>query len=645
METTQGVPPHLRHQSATRNGKSTRDETTTSAHDHAAPGLENQNVSMGQWSRVAADRGRPKDRNGNHVNRPRVTDLVAMEKTDRRGRLRYPHEATRMRIKQQQQQRTTDSVAYASEAPPSMHDPNLDIVKIPRPDGRYKSPLPSIPSVSSLGHGRSPPRLGDEISDTQVVRQSPDIRGKLAPKHKLESHNGAWVDTSFWSATNEQANALVDPLYVNPWIQDWAQKDETEPVFADFLYEVDSTSHCHSDVNTYTGKLLSPIEYPYTAPDYMTEWSDSPDHQMNLTSSLFIHKKMAGKQSWNKRVNAPSGLPRFNRGWTETVASTIGPPSAPQKILQQTQQPDPAPTPAESTGTDTKPQSSETEVDPYQPLVECHIRPAGEQDMQDALDIYNWEVTHGDQALDTQKLALSDLQGLLKQVQGAALPFVVVLSGAYHERKFTDGWESASASINKWKEQFPQIKIRAKATGNLPSGDGMVLAFGFIAIRQVGLTGSLACTGRKTGLLRTFVHPDYHGKRVDEACMDSLLSMVSHQYSSKLDLFRNHNNDPVYQPARQLVHDFVVVYLEHLVPRLETVNQTGKAKFVPNHTEITRIEGHLKTRFTFHRVARLDGTHHIDPYNSMSERARPEWVDTLVFEHACHRDGLYFGNA
>jgi hypothetical protein len=551
-----------------------------------------------------------------------------------------------MRSKQQQQQqRTTDSVACASEAPPSMHDPNLDIVKIPRPDGRYKSPLPSNPSVSSLGRDQSPPGFADGTSGTHVVKQTPDIRGKLAPKHKLESHNGAWVDTSFWSATNEQAAALVDPLYVNPWIQDWAQKDETESVSARFLYEVDSTSHCHSDVNTYTGKLLSPVEYPYTAPDYMTEWSDSPHHQMNLTSSLFIQKKMAGRQPRNKRVNAPPGPPRFNRGWTETVASTVGPHSVPQKEMQQIQELETVPAPAESTGTDAKPQSSETEVDPHQPLVECHIRQAGQQDMQGALGIYNWEVTHGDQALDTQKLSLSDFQGLLKQAQEARLPFIVVIGGPYQEPKTTDEWKPAPASLKKWKAKYPQIKVRAKTANALPSGDGMVLGFGFITIRQPGLTGSFACTGRKTGLLRTFVHPEYHGKEVDEACMDSLLAMVSHQYSSKLDLFRNHNNDPIYEPARQLAHDFVVIYLERLVPRLETVNQTGKAKFVPNHTEIMRMEGHLKTRFTFHKVARLDGTHRIDPYESASERDGAEWVDTLVFEHACHRDGLYFGNA
>lgn len=685
-----GVAPHLRHkyylnggfppangrtgvrceEEEEKNDWSPTVEPNTDA--SARPSLKKAKntpvVSMKQWERVASDQNNHKQRVTNRprkdtlpdstLKRPLTLSLTGatdfeptMGMTDHRGRMLYPHQAARLRARQ----RSPEPVA-----PAPMRDPDLDVIQIPRPDGTYVSPPPSNPSVSSLGHDNDPlPTFTDDDSSMQVASQTPDIRGKLAPMHQLESHNGKWVDKSFWDASNALDASLANPLYANPWIGDWAKKDETVPVSASFLYEVDSSSHCHSDINTYTGKLLGPVDYPYTAPDYMNEWADSTERQMTRTSNLYIQKKTT-KQPRNRRVHAPPGpappgyappspAPAL-RGWTETVASAVAPHSSihkqiqPVESVQQLQQVETTVTPAETTATDVKPNSSETEYDPYEPLVKCHIRPAGKQDMKGALDIYNWEVIHGDQALDAQLLTLSDFELLLKQHQDAKLPFIVLLSGPHQESEVVGDRED-SAPMKKWASMYPQMKLRQPTAEVLPVNDGEILAFGFITVRQPGLAGALNGTGQKTGLIRTFVHHEYRGKKLGEACVDTLLSMVSHRYSVKLNLFRNINKDPVYETARQSAHEFVSIFFERLVPRLETVNETGKAKFVPDHKAIIEGENQLKSRFNFWKVARLDATHRIDPYESASKRDLPQWVDTLVFEHQCHPEGLILGNA
>lgn len=570
------------------------------------------------------------------------------EKTGSNGRLLLPHQAARAVRK------SSLEAVESSVAPAPMPEIDLSAMRLPRRAEYYRSPTPSNPSVSSLGNDKSP-------SHDNQGKQSPDIRGKLAPESQLVNKNGHWIDKSFWDESDSVNVALHSEVYVNPWVGHWAAKDETGSVAANFLYEVDSASHCHSDVNTYTGKLLAPVEYPYTTPDFMNEWTDSAERQMTATSNLYIQQKGKNRKghygSHGRYSHGPvfdplpadqSQTDEFNamimpRQYVSRTARP-GPPVTTTQMVQQPLEEDIAVSKEVSTVTTVKPKFSETEVDPYEPLVQCHIRPAKMQDMQGALDIYNWEVVHGTQARDTKTATLTDFETLLKQHQNAKLPFVIVKSGQASEQKPLALPNQNSAAGRK-RAYLGRPALQNQPVSSAPdsddSDDGETLAFGFITLRQTGLCGSFTGTGCKTGVIRVFERQDVQTKKVGEACVDALLAMVSHRYSSKLNLFRDTSQNPVYGLAGTNGCNMISVFYEHLVPRLESADMTGK--FVPDQMAITRMEVYLKSRFNFWKVVRLDATHFVDPWVSDSKRDTATWMDTIVFEHACHPEGVIFG--
>jgi GNAT superfamily N-acetyltransferase len=416
-------------------------------------------------------------------------------------------------------------------------------------------------------------------------------------ENKLRMTGGKLINMKIWGEmpTKPDYEVFLDPVYANPWIEDYVEHQIDYDVRANFLYETDPIEHCHCDVNTFNGELLKPVQYDYTVPDYMN--SEDMDRQMTRTASLYVKRK-AIKASKNNK----SGPFRPSPGWVETPTpmATEAPGPSSQDKVPSSKRADAA-------------VSVKSDLNKFSPKVPCHLRPARKEDMEDVRAIYNWEVANGIQALDVEPLSLADFEGILKKTEEAKMPFIVAVSGAYQSQ-----WSSSQNHI-------------ASATQD---GTGKILAFGFLTLRQPGLAGSFTGTGRASAKAHVFVHPEYRRKRLGHVCLDKILSTVSTRYSTKGGYeFVNLDDNPTYKYPWQHDRKFYLVSIEFMVPRKQ---EYGQGKFVPDETELKWFEGFLK-RYKFWKVATLDAAHR----SRQSYLPEPVWLDTVMFEHIC-QEGLGF---
>ncbi|KAH8902582.1 hypothetical protein BR93DRAFT_941555 [Coniochaeta sp. PMI_546] len=478
-------------------------------------------------------------------------------------------------------------------APAPMRSPDLKEMQIPRPNRNYVASVRSMVSVLSLDEDDN--ARGDTHPEESPMKHS-DIRSKIGLEHNLHISGGKLINTDIWAEKARSPDEIfLDPVYANPWIEDYVENQTDYDVRANFLYEEDSIVHCHSDVDTFSGKLLKPIQHDYTAPDYMN--SESLDRQLNRTASLYVQKKAIKANARNNNSSAP---PRRPRGWFDT-------PTPLDTATAEHTVPKPA-QPVERARADSEP-------DPFSPRVPCHVRPARMEDMDGVRGIYNWEVLNGLQALDTEPLSLDDWEGILKKTQDAELPFVVVIGGPYQLR---------GNSSQAHTEQALQDKDAGK-----------VLAFGFLTIRQPGLAGSFGGTSRMSAKAHVFVHHDYRRKKLGHVCIDKLLSTVSTRYSTKDGYeFVNINDNPTYKYPWQHNRKIYSVFVEYFVPR---TRDRLAAKFAPDDTDLQLFERIMNSRYGFWKAARLEGAHR----SRRTYEPHPIWLDTVMFEHMC-QEGLGF---
>lgn len=464
-------------------------------------------------------------------------------------------------------------------------------MQIPRPNRNYVASVRSMVSVLSLDEDHN--ARGGDCPEQSPMKHS-DIRSKIGLEHNLHmSSGGKLINTDIWAEKARKPEEIfLDPVYANPWIEDYVENQIDYDVRADFLYKEDPIVHCHCDVDTFSGKLLNPIQHAYTVPDYMN--SESLDRQMTRTASLYVKRKAIKA---NARKNNGGGPPRPPPGWvdTPTPLSTATPEPPAQKPAQPTER-----------------ATAKSDPDPFAPRVPCHVRPAKVEHMDGVRFIYNWEVLNGLQALDTEPLSLADWEGILNKTQDAQLPFVVVISGPYQL----------------------QAKSIQRDAGETPADVGTVLAFGFLAVRESGLAGSLNGSSRMSVKAHVFVHPGYRRKKLGHVCLDKLLATVSTRYSTKLGYeFVNPDDNPTYKYPWQHERKVFSVFVEYFVPRTRDV---AGQRFVADESGLERFE-RIMTRYGFWKTARLEAAHR----SRRTYEPAPVWLDTVMFEHRC-QEGLGF---
>lgn len=485
---------------------------------------------------------------------------------------------------------STDS---ESVAPAPMRSPDIRDMQIPRPNRNYCASVRSMVSVLSLEAEDN--TRGDHLVDPSPMKHS-DIRSKIGLEPTLHMSGGKLINTDIWAEkARKPGDDFLNPVYANPWIEDYVENQIDYDVHANFLYEVDSVVHCHSDVDTFSGDLLKPYQHDYTVPDYMN--SGSVHRQMTSNASLYVKRKAIKS---NGRYDNP-GPARPPPGWvgTPTPLSTATPePPGPAKQARPVARP-----------------RAQSDPDSFAPRIACHVRPAIREDMEGVRDIYKWEVLNGLQALDTEPLCLAEWQAILKKTQDNKLPFVVVIHGPYRSQ---DGPPRAG---------YGPVPLNGLA--------GKVLAFGFLTIRQPGLAGSFDGTSRMSAKAQVFVHPEYRRKKLGHICLDKLLSTISTRYATKGGYkFVNIGDNPTYNYPRHHDRKIYSVFVEHLVPRNRVL---GTNRFLPDETDLKWFERVVTSRYGFYNVGRLGATHR----SRRTYEPSPIWLDTVMFEHMC-QEGLDF---
>lgn len=478
-----------------------------------------------------------------------------------------------------------------SVAPAPMRSPDLAQIQIPRPNRNAVNSVRSMVSVLSLDEAENARR---DAEYEQSTTKYSDIRSKIGFEPSLHVSGGKLINTDIWAEkARKPEDIYLNPVYANPWIEDYVENQVDYDVRANFLCEEDSTVHCHCDVDTFSGKLLNPIQYDHTFPDYNN--SDSMDRQMTRTASLYVQRKNIKQAA--RRNNNP-GPYRPPPGWVDTPApmSTTTPEPVQQKPLK--------------TAAPLQRARAASDLDPFSPRIPCHVRPAHQKDMTGVQGIYNWEVMNGLQALDTEPLSLADWEGILKKTEDDKLPFIVVIGG---------------------KHKGPDDRTQTIL-------DGRLLAFGFLTVRQPGLAGSFSGTSRMSAKALVFVHPDHRRLKLGHVCLDKLLSTVSTRYSTKLGYeFLNLYNNPTYKYPSNHDRKIYSVFVEYFVPR---TREHGSAKFEPDETDLKWFERIVTSRYGFWKVARLEAAHR----SRTTYEPAPIWLDTVMFEHMC-QEGMGFTHA
>ncbi|RYP07987.1 hypothetical protein DL765_008954 [Monosporascus sp. GIB2] len=157
-------------------------------------------------------------------------------------------------------------------------------------------------------------------------------------------------------------------------------------VKADFL-DRDVPGHQHCDVDTNTGTLIEPVEYPDTFRP-----PGSLRSQFDRTPQEYINSVLRELQ-----VRADRIAQKKSRREIAAIKA------ARQRVIEE-------------------------DVNPDRVQVDCHLRPATEKDMEGVAAIYNREVNNSYKVVDTQPVTVAKFHELLRCCKAHSQPFVVAVA-------------------------------------------------------------------------------------------------------------------------------------------------------------------------------------------------------------------------
>ncbi|KAK3302562.1 uncharacterized protein B0T15DRAFT_577636 [Chaetomium strumarium] len=238
--------------------------------------------------------------------------------------------------------------------------------------------------------------------------------------------------------------------------------------------------------------------------------------------------------------------------------------------------------------------------------------------------IYNWEVKHGLQTLDSQPLSSANFERVLAATKDRGMPFLVAVRGSAREERFP---KTTNVSLSP----FGQVPFYEQDKCN------EVLGFAFLSPWQFGLAGSGSGSSRASARIHVFVHPDYRRKKIGYSLLDMLLTSTSNRFVSETAYdFVDNAASPIYKKPtdptreRQYYRLYLSYFVKHKHPRMN-----GDAKLEEeqkeSEEELAWVKKLLEEQFNFEEVARLEAAH-----RSAKCREGPVyWLDEVVFEHTC----------
>ncbi|KAK7969861.1 hypothetical protein PG988_008934 [Apiospora saccharicola] len=323
--------------------------------------------------------------------------------------------------------------------------------------------------------------------------------------------------------------------------------------------------HEECDVDCDTGRLLAPVDYSRTM-------MNPADKTSSLKKRLHSTSETCMARDRKKREQE-----LFKRRQQERIEKAR---LAPPEINE-----------------DTEP--AMTRPNPYECRAECHIRPADLGDMGVVAQLYRQEVENGWRALDQKALDAQSWAHVLGRCQEHHLPFVVALSG----------YRDSRMPISKAGHQ--------------------VIGFAVLDVASRGIVGSVATTAKCSGRLYVMVAPQHRRARIGTALLDSVLNIVSPQYSPKELSYQweSPHENHAYYPCRFNPHSekrqWCSILMEVYVQNKGTKENTTKGE------EYQAIWNWLEMDLSMNLIS------HSPMFGRADHLPTSPILDRLVFEHRC----------
>jgi len=466
-----------------------------------------------------------------------------------------------------------------------LHSPNLVAFRTPRqnknPEGSSTASLPSVSSIVTTA---------ENVEHVTAENKLPaDIRQKIGLHRSLD------VDGDTWRAHKFLDYKFGEDSFLNPFIAAW-RKDIPFNVRANFTTEKGSPDHAKCDIDTVTGRLLPPVDYPDAIPIIVDAKGGLDWRRQTWSSSLLAQRRK---------------LIKIQKGISEYQEDLLNPEEVAEAAEAQRK-------------ANEKFMAGRPPYCVFSPRIPCYLRPAGPDDMEQVMAIYNWEVQNGLQALDSEPLDIIDFEKILSRTRGLRMPFLVAVYGA-----------AKQLNTNKGNIFYTSVTRHPDAT--LPPNPklvGNIVGFAYLSVWEPGLTGSGIGSSRATARVNLFTHSEYKRKRIGYSLLDKLLSTVSDRYSTTEGYdFVDVSDSPVYKGPKEHARKYYRVFSNYLV-RHKYWDQDKpelKARQATYEDELKYIQKMLMEDFNFDLHGRFNMVHR----TPKSRSGRVGWLDSVVFDHVC----------
>lgn len=480
------------------------------------------------------------------------------------------------------------------------YSPDLTAHRVPRPDRNYPGSLPpSLPSVNISDTG-----VGVPGSMSTGTKLEADIRNKIALKPRFHRTS----DNKWYTLERDDDEALVHPSYLEPFISAWIGGTPRNVRVS--LSREDGLEHWKCDVDTNTGLLLPPIDYPETMADHSQVDGELDWRRQNWTSTLLMQRRADMRRS-----------PRFNSRSKPRIYTERDEP-----------QQDPLLTDPKWFVEVIEPKYEKPEFNYYVPRIPCFLRPAEKYDMKAVRLIYNQEMQFGLQTLDSQPLTVEDFEAILSATENLGMPFIVAVRGSARDLGLTGG--------NLLYSAYRQIPTDNSDPQNQRRGE--ILGFAFLSVWEPGLAGNTG-SSRATARINLFVHHEHRRKKIGFSLLDMLLTTVSDRFSSQSGYdFVDPDNSPVYKPPKNDERKYFHLYLAYMVRHKHLAEGNKKLEEEQKHydDDLIWIRKMLEESFNFTEKVRFEAVH-----RTPKCRDGPVgWLDAVVFEHTCQFDPRFIGD-
>ena len=501
---------------------------------------------------------------------------------------------------------TQEDVDGKGLAPDVSSSPDLTSHRAPRPPPANNpdgvSDLPTLPSIPSNYDD-----FGPETDATPGKNANRDVRNDIGPEHNIRSDGLVWLKYN-WNAGDGQDDDTIfrKKSYFEKYIESWRDQVNCD-VHAKYLKDGIS-EHWECDVNTYTGFLVSSVDYPQTFPSEMGNSKERDWNDQNWSSSLLIHRKAAlhaklASGRGDARLPADHDDAGDYKAAEEVVPDEVGDDEAAKEVVLD-----------------------EVPYSACAPRVPCCLRPTTPNDMEEVMAIYNWEVQNGTQMFDSHFLTAETFTKIYDFMRKSDMPFLVAVYGSVKTLQLKEG-------KGFFARCSPHPDARVPPNPDLV---GKILGFAYLMVWQPGLLGGCGGTSRATVEIRLYVHPQYRRKNIGDSLMDRLLMTFSTRFytSASYDFIDPTNSrlyrEPPERQTRQYFHLYYYYFVRHKTKGIE--DPKVKAEQDKYDDGLESVRGLLEGRFGFHEKTRFDMVFR-------SPRGRPGpvfWLDAVVFEHTCH---------